>query len=375
MNCIKHYILFAYLCVLTTAGGLSHAGGLVNTGGDPVIYLQLELQRKLIVRTLERIQSDHSTDPVGTENLLRGYCKNSGGLYSPEEVKTCASYIVETAAQVIACNYGEHKLDFIVTEVNTPELKELFKPKYPGNADKEVSAATYLSSCQEHHLIYINYSEFVRKMWSKDVYLTLAHEMGHKVQFQGRQIDDVNGVGGFNAGHKLLDAAAVALYIYGIGRDIPTPEQKKEALQLQEFKHFFACTVTHGMQVSDTFRFANQIVEDTDGRQVSRNYVSDPRGFELTPWTRVFAPREQYFLRLDLKGDFNGDFDCNSASDSDSYLSLFLLAPDGTKKPTILDKDFELENILCSPNSHPIILHYAEKDLTVECKFDGRHRL
>lgn len=375
MTCIKQSILFAFLYVLATPAIVAYAGGLVNTGGDPVIYAQLELQRKLIVQTLERIQSDYKSHPEETGKLVRSFCKNSG-LYSPEEIETCASYIVETAGQIIACNYGEHKLDFSVIEPDTPELLELFRREYPGNPRQPVSAATLLTSCSEDHLIYINYSEFVRHMRSQDVFRTLAHEMGHKVLYRGKRIDDITEVGGFDVGHKLLDAAAVVLHLYSRAPDVVTSEQEKEMLKLDSFKHFFVCQVSHGAQVSEIFRFFNIIATDINGRQTSRNYVLNSRGFELTPWTKAFVPEGQYFLRMELRGDFSAeDSSCNSTDESDFSLSTFLLSPDGTKKAIELDTDFQQENILCKSNPAPITLYHDKRDLKVECRFEGTRRL
>ena len=373
MSCIKHSILLALLLVMNASAG--HAGTLVGTGGDPVIFLQLELQRKIIVNTLERIQSDYASDPAGTEALVMTYCKNEGVLLTDEEVKTCARFILETAYDIIACNYGEHKLDFIVSEPNTPELVELFRPKYPGNPAQPVSAATYLSSCKENHWIYFNYSTFVRDMRGMDVFLTIAHEMGHKVLFRGQPIDDIHPVGGFDAGHKLLDAAAKVLFdyadFYGFGKKIVTPEQKVETFKLEDLKHFFACTVKHGTQTSDSFMFYNEIVED-HGKQLSRNYFKDARGFEVTPWTKAFVPGDPYFVRL----EFKGNFDCRDSRDEgEFYLSMLLLVPNGSTNPKVLDQKFELENIICSDNPPPIVLRDSPNDLTVDCQFAGKHRL
>lgn len=378
MSCIKHYSLMLLLVIMTASA--ARGGTLVNTGGDPWAFLQLELQRKIYIRTLEQILANDATDWVKTEEALSRMCAASG-LYDKFELNTCVDYILTTAADIAQCNHGDNKIDFKVIRPTEQWEIDLFDVQYPDTPHQTVPAATYLSNCREPSKnprarnIYFHYDR-IRDWNGRDAFLAIAHEMGHKVMYRSHAVTDDQRAGGFEAGYKLLNAAAYAVFLYSGAFQNPanpqkiTPEEEKEQDRYEAPKHFFQCHIQAG-EAKNEFQLITEVTEKNqdNGNYVARNTVQS-WGYDVSNFTRDLFPIDRFYLSVFIQGNDR----CNQAASQSPYFSFALLHKNpGGKDNSIVANSQTSGNITCQTEHQPFILKY--ESLMIECMYEGYHSL
>lgn len=181
--CYLFISVFSSQCLLATGGGSS------ISGGDP-LYHFLEATRTSLVSTTKIFYN--SVDEQKTFCVLPGL--DAG------QVDFCRMFFQKISRQILQLNQGSAKTTFVIRD------EPLMVEGSHGEAIR-VPARTLRGSAGDVEFD----RELAHVMGPQNILMLIAHEFGHKSEFEGRYIDDNEMIPHFVNGRELLDTMAAAV--------------------------------------------------------------------------------------------------------------------------------------------------------------------
>lgn len=190
------------LITLFSAVALGRGGnGEGFNGGDPV-HVKLQAARGGIQNALKWVKQDYAPERLCNAR----YCSyqdescNTLRVLTTAAVSTCRAFLQESVAQYTQLLANNPNQFFIV------KRQALKDPISRG----EVAAITQSDAAAP---IYFD-SKKVSALTPEALFALLVHELGHKISFRGKLIDDRQGPEGYQTGRQFLDTVGVALFQY-----------------------------------------------------------------------------------------------------------------------------------------------------------------
>jgi hypothetical protein len=186
---IQTSLLGTWVCVSFVYG---NTGNGVGNGGD-IVSSYLEASRYTLVKTIQMLKINTSA-----QNSL---CQNLDYL-SPAQKNECQGFLIQTIDKMLQLNTSLPITPFIIRSEPLLVLG-------PDGQKRPVDAMTQLGPKGPIEFNFFN----VRYYTPSQLLQLISHEFGHKMEYQGINIDDNSPTLAFSKGRELLDAVAEALVL------------------------------------------------------------------------------------------------------------------------------------------------------------------
>lgn len=175
------------LC-LSSVPIIAGGGSSVGTGGDP-LYHYVETIRVALVATTKLFYFN----PKEQE----GFCKQEA--LNQEQQAFCRKFFLAISRQVLVLNQGDKRTSFVIRD----------EPLYILENGKMIRVAARTPKGRSGDVEFDR--DLVNVMGPQNLMLLVAHEFGHKSEFEGRYLDDTTPIGPFANGRSFLDALGQAV--------------------------------------------------------------------------------------------------------------------------------------------------------------------
>lgn len=317
---------------------VSWAGGsVIGNGGDP-LFSFLETTRFAFVETLKLRETRNEID----------YCTNLKEL-SSDQKDFCLQVFTESFTQFLILNLDTSKVKFILKE-------EQLLVYGPDGKPMPVAARTMLDkeSPIEFHRDSIKYYS------PYQTFLLIVHELGHKIIFRGKYIDDDTPIGPFASGRELLDAMAKSLALVA----------KKNGKIGSNFglRDFFSCVTKfdNGFQTKTTTSSARMFFSDN-----FKKYQSGlGRNSSDSNISVIESNESQLIFKFLIEENNNCSISLTNSKTTVEIIRVYEKHRNQTPRPDEQIEILELsQNPICEKEPTPLIL--STRGVTFSCLYIG----
>ncbi len=358
--------MFKYLSLVILSLGLCKPvygehkiRGVRNDNSGNLLEHSLEHTLDIIRKSLKKLKVDRFARVI-----INNYCNTRWRYSDPDKpdakLNLCTDFLISTADEMLK----------VISQRPIPELRAIV-PSDPeefmfisriNGSRKEADA--YTSHKPDSPIIY-NYLR-VREFEYKDLILITYHELGHKVKFRGKYLNDDAVVDGLGTERDLLNAAGYALYRYAWRNKI-IDYQKGQYTNPK--KDHFNCEITDS---------------DNDSRVISEFVTKQPKvyfpgrrayntgigigksyGYEITEVTSQFFPGERVYFSLRVHEE---DSCKNIGSYDNRSVKMMLTSRVVGEKDLIKVEPYDPDSF-CKKN--PTFFKISYHNLTISCLYLG----
>ncbi len=334
-------------------------GGRTDSGGN-LLENNLEQSLELLRKTLKKFKKENYNRALVDKYCPKEWMYPSSDPKKPGAFNLCTDFLVETAQEMLE----------IIGEKPIPELQAIV-PDDPseftftstlGEGSQQFDAHT--SSTHDSPIIY-NYRA-IRKYSIKDLTVITYHELGHKVKFRGRKLGYYDSVDGLGTSRDLMNAAGVAIYLYGESNKIFQPEKRKELSPAK--KDHFNCEI---IDTADDNKTIHRFVT----KQLKKHFkekkayetgigISKSFGYEITDITNKYFPGERIYFSLRIH---EGAL-CEGESDDKRSIFMYLVSRVPKEKDFVKIEPYPPSSFCdCKETKYEI----SYQNLRVSCVYDG----
>lgn len=335
------------ICVVLQLIGSSSAmaGSAVGNGGD-IFSRYVESSRFALKESIRRLMQS----PADLSRL----CETEQEL-NPAQKDECRRFISETLKQILALNQNVPIPAFLLRD--DPLLVE-----GPDGKPREVDARTPLGATGD---IELNYPRV--KFYSPLQMLTLiTHECGHKVLFEGRNVEDNPPTAAFATGRMLLDSVGFAVATYA--------QQKGIIGSYFRLLDHFSCRIAGGAE-TPPMGSAGSTIRSFSSTQDFGRYET---GIGIWPGNLDVFLIEPGFSEIHFRATIHEENSCSLTEPSVRWTRLELVrvypsldGQPGKPDEILTEKSIEQWNPVCDPDDSRRAMELGYGNFQFQCVFTG----